>query len=96
MCFVTTFERAQQILENKELTPPPSVEYRINGTELLTIPGKVRETAFEVLFDLDADEISLPTMILNSLVEVNEEKTVQNLNLKKKNNNNNNYFIKII
>ncbi|EEB13670.1 conserved hypothetical protein [Pediculus humanus corporis] len=69
LCFVTTFERAQQILENKVLTPPPSVEYRINGTELLTIPGKVRETAFEVLFDLDADEISLPTMILNSLVE---------------------------
>lgn len=58
------------MLSNEEITPPPSVDYKIGGTEVLTISGKIRESACEILFYLDADEISLPTIILNSLIKV--------------------------
>ncbi|KAK6633077.1 hypothetical protein RUM43_012820 [Polyplax serrata] len=73
LCFVTTLERSQKMLANEEISPPPSVDYRLGGTEMLTIPGRIRETACEILFDMDADEISLPTMILNSLLKVSTD-----------------------
>lgn len=70
LCFVTTFERSQKMALNEEVLPPPSVDYKIGGTDVLSIPGKIRETACEVLFHLDSEEISLSTIILNSLIKV--------------------------
>lgn len=66
-CFVTTYERALKYRKNEEVTPPPSVEYPIRGDEIITIPGKLRETAFEVLFPDDNDRLGLPFIILDSL-----------------------------
>ncbi|KAK8743601.1 hypothetical protein OTU49_001153 [Cherax quadricarinatus] len=72
-CFVTTLERSGRVQSNKydrsvEPPPPaPSVQYPMSGSSILTIPGTVREMATEVLFEMDEDLLTLPSMILNAL-----------------------------
>lgn len=46
----------------------PAVTYPLDGDTLLTVDGLTRESSCEVLFELDADKKSLPTMILDSLM----------------------------
>lgn len=70
LCFVTTLERSQKLAAGEDVKPPPSVKYNIEGTTSLLIDGNIRETACEVLFYLDNDEVSLSTMILNALLKV--------------------------
>lgn len=67
-CFVTTSERAKQYREGQEVTPPPDVEYSIKEKEIITIPGKVRETAYEIMFVEDNEQSSLPYLILDSIL----------------------------
>lgn len=67
LCFVTTRERAQKYLDGSEIRPPPDVDYPIHGEEIIRIPGKVRETVFEVLFADDNDHLSLPYILLNAV-----------------------------
>lgn len=66
-CFVTTHERALKYRSNEEIAPPPSVEYPIHGDQIITIPGKLRETAYEVLFPDDNDRLGLPFIILDAV-----------------------------
>ncbi|XP_066581610.1 actin-related protein 10 [Prorops nasuta] len=64
-CFVTTLERSLMFKEDGSLIPPPSVIYP--GTRNFVIPGHIRERVFEILWARDADNLSIPTMILDSL-----------------------------
>ncbi|XP_031638358.1 actin-related protein 10 [Contarinia nasturtii] len=66
-CFVTTYERSQKYKNNEEVSPPPDVSYPIQGKETITIPGKLRETAYEVLFPEDNDRLGLPYIILDAI-----------------------------
>ncbi|XP_070576671.1 actin-related protein 10-like [Ptychodera flava] len=75
-CFVPELAKAKMIYEsqmhgdsNKRPTPPPSVEYPLEGDKILHIDGKIRETSAEVLFDLDNDEQSVATLILDSILK---------------------------
>ncbi|XP_011863461.1 PREDICTED: actin-related protein 10-like [Vollenhovia emeryi] len=67
MCFVTTLERAAKLGTEAAPTPPPDVTYP--GVRRLLIPGEIREKAFEVLWERDNDNLSLPTMILDAIVK---------------------------
>ena len=51
-------------------TPPPAVEYPIDGGRILCINGKIRETACEVLFEQDNEEKSVATLILDAILKV--------------------------
>lgn len=66
-CFVTTYERAKKYRNNEEIAPPPDVGYPIQGRETITIPGKLRETAYEILFPEDNDRLGLPYIILDAI-----------------------------
>lgn len=66
-CFVTTYERSLKYKNNAEITPAPDVEYPIHGQQSIQIPGKLRETAYEVLFPDDNDHLGLPYIILNAV-----------------------------
>lgn len=67
-CFVTTYERSQKYKNNEEITPPPSICYPLVGKETITITGKLRETAYEVLFPEDNDRLGLPYIILDAII----------------------------
>ncbi|XP_035206210.1 actin-related protein 10-like isoform X2 [Stegodyphus dumicola] len=52
-----------------EVPPPPlDVNYPLDGEKTLTIPGTLREWAAEILFEQDADNKSIATLILDSLL----------------------------
>lgn len=68
-CFVTTMDRAQRIEANEPFQPPPSVIYRADGSNTLDVSGVVRETAFEILFEQDNDEMSVSTMVLDAILK---------------------------
>lgn len=71
-CFVTNEERAQEFTKTKsEIEPCPSVKYQLEGVKSLTIPGKVREMAFEIFFEEDNEFQCIPTMILDAILNVN-------------------------
>lgn len=70
VCFVTTFERAERFRnDDTSLKACPDVEYPIKGGQVITIPGRLRETAFEVLFGHDNERNSLPYLILDSICQ---------------------------
>lgn len=66
-CFVTTYERSLKFRNNEDIMPAPDVEYPIHGQQSIKIPGKLRETAYEVLFPDDNDHLGLPHIILNAV-----------------------------
>lgn len=65
-------ERAKLYAANKYPETCPTIEYPIMGNNSLKITGKLRETAFEVLFEMD-DYQSLTTMVLDSILQVRFE-----------------------
>ncbi|CAG9763009.1 unnamed protein product [Ceutorhynchus assimilis] len=65
-CFVTKKSRTK----SADIVPPPDVKYPYKGAQTLTVTGKVRETAFEVLYEEDNDHLCLSTMILDALLKV--------------------------
>lgn len=67
-CFVTTLERSAKIGTEDAPTPPPNVTYP--GVKRILIPGEIREKAFEILWERDNDNLSLPTMILDAITKV--------------------------
>lgn len=69
-CFITTFERSKKIKQGDSIQHPPDVEYPVKDNAVIVVPGKLRETAFEVLF---SDEANIAQMILNSLLLCNIE-----------------------
>lgn len=69
-CFVNSFERANQYLNaDSSIVPCLDVEYPIKGQQVITVPGKLRETAFEVLFPHDSERAGLPYAILDSILK---------------------------
>ncbi|XP_058118509.1 actin-related protein 10 [Anopheles ziemanni] len=70
-CFVTTLERAAKFRNEAEaaITPCPDVDYPVQGEEVIKISGRLRETAYEVMFPEDNDRLGLPYIILNAIVK---------------------------
>lgn len=76
-CFVTNLKRAKQIHDvtmrgadkDKLPTPPPGVQYPLDGGKVLEITGEVREHSCEVLFEQDNEEVSVPTLILDAILK---------------------------
>ncbi|XP_068155185.1 actin-related protein 10 [Drosophila tropicalis] len=71
-CFVTTFERAQARLnmEGEQPTPPPSADYAIcDSNTVIQIPGLLRETVYELMFEETRERDSLPHLILRSILD---------------------------
>lgn len=74
---------AQQKLMNKEeeesttddgiqcviRRPPPSVRYPFGGNQFLQIPGSLRESVCEVLFEMYGEEHTLATLIIDSILK---------------------------
>jgi len=50
--------------------PPPDFLYPLGGEKSITVPGTTRELAYEVLFELDNDLMSIATMILDAILKV--------------------------
>ena len=67
-CFVTTLERSAKLGTENAPTSPPDVTYP--GVKRILIPGEIREKAFEILWERDNDNLSLPTMILDAIAKV--------------------------
>lgn len=67
-CFVTTIERSNKLGTDDAPVAPPSVKYP--GVKTITVPGSTREKAFELLWERDNDNLSIPTMILDAIVKV--------------------------
>lgn len=68
-CFVTKQSRAIAYKTNEALKPCPEVEYPVQGTEMIKIPGLLREQAFEVLFPEDNDHLGLPNIIIDAILK---------------------------
>jgi actin-related protein 10 len=77
-CFVAPFERGVNLSRNKTdfdnlqssgiLSNPADVKYAIDGDKVLYIPGLLRESVCEVLFEMYGDEHTLPTLIIDSIL----------------------------
>ncbi|XP_031849349.1 actin-related protein 10 [Nomia melanderi] len=66
-CFVTTLDRSVKFGTEETPTPPPAVVYP--GVKNIIIPGEIREKAYEVLWERDNDNLSIPTMILDAILK---------------------------
>ncbi|KAF7996693.1 hypothetical protein HCN44_002339 [Aphidius gifuensis] len=66
-CFVTSLERSKKLSTNEPPIPPPSVKYP--GVKTINIPGEYREESFELLWQRDNDNLSIPTMILDAIIK---------------------------
>lgn len=72
-CFVAPYVRGQELSGAKAQSQsmssgsPPDVQYPLLGHAVLTIPGLVRESAYQVLFELVGNESTIATMILDAI-----------------------------
>lgn len=67
-CFVTKMSRALAFRNNEQLQAAPDVEYPIEGSDVIKIPGLLREKAFEALFPEDNDYMGLPYIIIDAIL----------------------------
>ncbi|XP_049544359.1 actin-related protein 10 [Anopheles darlingi] len=80
-CFVTTRERAiayrsEDPAISGAIKPAPDVEYPVRGEEIIKISGRLRETAYEVVFPEDNDRLGLPYIVLNSILKCSRDMRV--------------------
>uniref|UniRef100_A0A182P1D4 TGF-beta family profile domain-containing protein n=1 Tax=Anopheles epiroticus TaxID=199890 RepID=A0A182P1D4_9DIPT len=70
-CFVTTAERAAKYRADggASLQPCPDVDYPAKGEAVIKITGRLRETAYEVMFPEDNDRLGLPYIVLNAILK---------------------------
>jgi actin-related protein 10 len=81
-CFVAPHERGQKLMRLRTGTDPDSgladevltqaptdVQFPIEGQKILTIPGTVRESACQVLFEMYGYEPNIPTLVLDALLK---------------------------
>ncbi|XP_067938840.1 actin-related protein 10-like isoform X2 [Watersipora subatra] len=76
-CFVTRFDRAQSLRAadqadgNKSAVPSvgSDILYPLTGNMVLHIPGRLRETACEQLFDSENSEHNLACLVLDSILQ---------------------------
>jgi len=76
-CFVTEFSRGQKIQQSAALTesqrdsqinvlPPPDVDYPLeDGENILKVDGFIREGSAEILWEVDNEEKSVATIVLD-------------------------------
>uniref|UniRef100_A0A1B0ALV7 Actin-related protein 10 n=1 Tax=Glossina palpalis gambiensis TaxID=67801 RepID=A0A1B0ALV7_9MUSC len=67
-CFITKLSRAHAYAENNPPQAPPDVQYPIADKAIITVPGHVREEAFEIFFEENNDRDSLPHLILKAIL----------------------------
>ncbi|KAI8488754.1 Actin- protein 10 [Branchiostoma belcheri] len=82
-CFVCSMERSKKVQDaamaqlglldasqaGQPPTPPPSVEFPLDGAKILKINGSIREAATEVLFEQDNELQSVATLILDAIIK---------------------------
>lgn len=66
---MTPFARAEKYRNGDPPKPCPDVQYPLKGAVEITIPGTLRETAFEALFPYDNDHLGLPFIILDAILK---------------------------
>uniref|UniRef100_A0A2K6BRW0 Actin related protein 10 n=1 Tax=Macaca nemestrina TaxID=9545 RepID=A0A2K6BRW0_MACNE len=54
---------------NERPSPPPNVDYPLDGEKILHILGSIRDSVVEILFEQDNEEKSVATLILDSLIQ---------------------------
>lgn len=77
-CFVAPYERGVRLSQEKInsseriecpiSSPPPDSNFYIRGNKTLTIPGALRESVCEVLFEMYGEEHTIPTLIIDALL----------------------------
>uniref|UniRef100_A0A3P9MEQ7 Actin-related protein 10 n=1 Tax=Oryzias latipes TaxID=8090 RepID=A0A3P9MEQ7_ORYLA len=76
-CFVSDLQRGLKMQAAKfnldgtaeRPTPPPDVDYPLDGEKILHINGSVRDSVMEILFEQDNEEKSVASLILDALVK---------------------------
>lgn len=82
-CFVAPFDRSiklwRQRFESEEEAKeepeevlsnfPNDVKYPLDGDKVLVIPGALRESVCEVLFEMYGDEHTIPTLIIDAILQ---------------------------
>nr|XP_056707086.1 actin-related protein 10 [Euleptes europaea] len=76
-CFVSDLQRGLKIQaakfnvdgSAKRPTPPPDVDYPLDGEKILHVNGAIRDSVVEILFEQDNEEQSVATLILDSLLQ---------------------------
>uniref|UniRef100_H3BHZ2 Actin related protein 10 n=1 Tax=Latimeria chalumnae TaxID=7897 RepID=H3BHZ2_LATCH len=76
-CFVSDLQRGLQIQAAKfnidgtaeRPTPPPDIDYPLDGEKILHIKGSIRDAVIEILFEQDNEEKSVATLILDALIQ---------------------------
>ncbi|OWK09777.1 ACTR10 [Cervus elaphus hippelaphus] len=53
----------------KRPSPPPNVDYPLDGEKILHVLGSIRDSVVEILFEQDNEEKSVATLILDSLMQ---------------------------
>lgn len=78
-CFVAPFERGMQLAAAKvdpnltvpfpcDINRPPKDElYSLTGAETLTIPGQLRESVCEIMFEMFGEEATISTLIIEAI-----------------------------
>uniref|UniRef100_A0A8C2T0C3 Actin related protein 10 n=1 Tax=Coturnix japonica TaxID=93934 RepID=A0A8C2T0C3_COTJA len=76
-CFVSDLQRGLKIQAAKfnidgsaeRPSPPPDVDYPLDGEKILHVVGSIRDSVAEILFEQDNEETSVATLILDSLIQ---------------------------
>ncbi|PNJ70530.1 ACTR10 isoform 8 [Pongo abelii] len=76
-CFVSDLKRGLKIQaakfnidgNNERPSPPPNVDYPLDGEKILHVLGSIRDSVVEILFEQDNEEQSVATLILDSLIQ---------------------------
>ncbi|TKC52881.1 hypothetical protein EI555_003463, partial [Monodon monoceros] len=76
-CFVSDLKRGLKIQAAKfnidgnteRPSPPPNVDYPLDGEKILHVLGSIRDSVVEILFEQDNEEKSVATLILDSLTQ---------------------------
>jgi actin-related protein 10 len=77
-CFVAPFEKgielANQKVESSRVPSPDSklpcdVSYPIKGDKVLVIPGSLRESVCEVMFEMYGEEQTIPTLLMDAIIK---------------------------
>ncbi|XP_011817370.1 PREDICTED: actin-related protein 10 [Colobus angolensis palliatus] len=76
-CFVSDLKRGLKIQaakfnidgNNERPSPPPNVDYPLDGEKILHVLGSIRDSVVEIFFEQDNEEKSVATLILDSLIQ---------------------------
>ena len=81
-CFVAPFDRSLKLTQKRDdfddesegiSAPPKDVKYPLDGDKVLHIPGPLRESVCEVLFEMYGDEHTIPTLIIDAILRCSRD-----------------------